>query len=85
MYLGAVSAVDDVTIGNYAIHADEKTAAPGKLFAASIEGFNRHRGRFDPANQFGKGILSKGWWRQDDVQRRRCAEMGVRGRCAIPA
>ena len=57
MYLSTVSAVDDVTIGYYSIHADEKAAAPGKLFAASIEGFNRHRGRFDPANQFGKLIL----------------------------
>ena len=40
---GAIGALDDVAISDDPIDVDEKAAAPRKLFAARIEGFDGHR------------------------------------------
>src|SRR5260221_3456614 len=68
MDLSAIGAFNHVPVCYDPIDVDEKAAAARKLFAACVEGFNCYRGRFDPADQFGKLILRERWRRRDYKQ-----------------
>ena len=68
MHFGAVGAFDHVPVRYHPIDVDEKAAAARQLFAARIEGFDRHGGRFDATNQFGKLILRKISRRNDEQE-----------------
>src|SRR6266404_1091056 len=68
MDLSAVGAYNVVPVCYDPIDVDEKAAAARKFFAASVVRFNCHRGRFDPADQFGKLILGESWRRRDCKQ-----------------
>src|SRR6266404_1152308 len=68
MDLSAVGAFNHVPVCYDPIDVDEKAAAARKLFAVSVKGFNCYRGRFDPADQFGKLILRESWRRRDCKQ-----------------
>jgi hypothetical protein len=62
--ISAECAFDNVTIGDYPVFIDEKSAAASEFFSARVKGLNRHCRRFDPAHEIGKLILRAG---------RRCA------------
>src|SRR6185436_7180924 len=57
MDLGAISALDDVAVGDDAIFIDEEAAAARKFLALRIEGFNGDGGWFDAANKVREFVL----------------------------